>query len=88
MLAVVFSNIIIMKTFLAIYGFTQTVTILWWFYTMITTKPKYNNGSNRLSKNWNEGGKFTIISFSFISLLISLATLLFLAVFNVLCGLV
>lgn len=77
-----------MKTFLGIYGFMQTVTILWWIYTMIITKPKFNNGRNRFFKNWNEGGKFTIISFSFISLLFSLATFIFLAVFNVLCGLV
>ncbi|QRE03475.1 hypothetical protein [Flavobacterium psychrophilum] len=77
-----------MKTFLGIYGFIQIITILWWFYTMIITKPKYNNGSNRFLKNWNEGGRFTIILFSFISLLLSLATLLFLAVFNVLCSLV
>ena len=77
-----------MKTFLGIYGFIQVITILWWFYTMLITKPKFNNGSNRFSKNWNEGGKFTIISFSIISLLLSLATLLFLAVFNVLCSLV
>jgi hypothetical protein len=77
-----------MKTFLGIYGFLQIITILWWFYTMIITKPKYNNGSNRIAKNWNEGGKFTIISFSFISLMLSLATLLILAIFNVLCSLV
>ena len=76
-----------MKTFLGIYGFLQTVTFLWWIYTMFITKPKYNNGLNRFIKNWNEGGKYTLISFSFISLLLSLATLLFLAVFNVLCSL-
>jgi len=77
-----------MKTFLGIYGFIQILTILYWIYTMITTKPKFNNGHNRISKNWNEGGKFTLFLFSFTALLLSLATFLFLAVFNVLCSLV
>lgn len=77
-----------MKTFLGIYGFLQTATILWWIYTMLITKPKYKNGSNRFLKNWNEGGKLTIISFSFISLLLSLAAILLLAVFNILCSLI
>lgn len=71
-----------MKTFLGIYGFIQTVTFLWWTYTMIVTKPKYNNGSNRFLRNWNEGGKITLVFYSIISFLFSLAVLLFLAVCN------
>ena len=77
-----------MKTFLSIYGVLQTVTILWWFYTMLITKPKFNNGINRFVKNWNEGGVFTLIVFSIYSLLLSLISLLFIAIFNVLCKLV
>lgn len=77
-----------MKTFLAIYGFLQITTIFWWIYIMLLSKPKYLNGRNRFMRNWNEGGKLTLITYSFLGLLLSLAVLIIIAVFNVLISLV
>lgn len=77
-----------MKIFLSIYGFLQITTFFWWIYTMLITKPKFLNGKNRFLKNWNEGGMFTLISFSVYSLLSALITLVFVAAFNVLTSFV
>lgn len=55
---------------------------------MLLSKPKYLNGRNRFMRNWNEGGKLTLITYSFLGLLLSLAVLIIIAVFNVLISLV
>lgn len=76
-----------MKTFLGIYGFIEVIMLLWWIYTMLTTKPTFNNGRNRFMKNWNEGGKFVIIQLSLIAIPLAFFVLAFLAVVNVLARL-
>lgn len=76
------NNILIMKNFLWLLGFLQTVSLLWWVYLMLITKPTFNNGKNRLSKNWNEGGFVTLLFISILSVSISLVVTL---IVKVLC---
>ena len=65
-----------MKNFLGILGFIQISSLLWWAYLLVTTKPKFNNGKNRLVKNWNEGGRKMLLPISIGSIFISLVVTL------------
>lgn len=68
-----------METFLKIYGLTQSLFIIYWLYVMVKTKPTFNNGRNRIAKNWNEGGKMLLfggtVLFFVVSLLITFGIL-------------
>jgi len=73
-----------MKTFFTIYAFLQLISVLWWFYTLLITKPKFNNGSNRFMKNYNQGGKFVLLATIIWSAILSFFATLIVLMFNLL----
>lgn len=61
-----------MKTFLKIYLALQFISILWWLYVMICTKPKFNRGANRIHSNWKEGGFLILIYAIVVALVVAI----------------
>lgn len=71
-----------MKTFFTIYAFLQVTSILWWIYTLLITKPKFNSGSNRFMRNYNQGGQFVLLATIIWSVILSFTATLIVLVLN------
>lgn len=69
-------------TFLFIYG----LFLIWWLFLILFTKPTFNNGGNRIAKNWNEGGNIVLLVGTILSLVLSIGIAKIILVFNFLEG--
>jgi hypothetical protein len=62
--------------------FLQLISIAWWIYYLLITKPKFNNGSNRFMKNYNEGGFFILLATIVWSIVLSVVASLVVLLLN------